>query len=514
MDEPLSNLDAKLRVGMRASLAQLHQQLGVTTVYVTHDQVEAMTLGQRVAVMRDGHILQVDTPQTLYEQPMRPVRRRVHRLAGDEPRRGDASTATRSSSVSSAIPLDRGDGDRCDRAARVILGIRPETFEDAAFASPELPTIDVEVVVLEELGSDAHVFFRVDATRIAAERSMRRRTTATDLVDRSRLASQRAGRSANDGACRGSDSPRGRSRRGSTSSTPRRAHHSCAWPWRSRSSRLPRSRAEPASWSLTSTGGSVTMLRVTKQAATRDLVLDLIEQLAVGDAIPSERQLSADFGVSRLTVRAALDDLVREGYLVRRHGSGTFVSEPKIAQELTMTSFTDDMRQPRAAAGERDARSPGRAGRRASRPAPPRLAFGARARRGPAQARRRREHGDRDRAHPSRRTCPDSPHAISRSVSFYELLRDRYGIVVVGGEQTIEPTVTDEDESTRARRAAPLAGVSLRARDALGGRGDRRVRRVDLPRRPVPPRDVAVDSAGATARRAVDGATSGRVSLG
>ena len=76
------------------------------------------------------------------------------------------------------------------------------------------------------------------------------------------------------------------------------------------------------------------MAAVTKQAATRDLVLDLIEQLSVGDSIPSERQLSADFGVSRLTVRAALDDLVREGHLVRRHGSGTFVSEPKIAQEL------------------------------------------------------------------------------------------------------------------------------------------------------------------------------------
>src|SRR5262245_56613169 len=86
------------------------------------------------------------------------------------------------------------------------------------------------------------------------------------------------------------------------------------------------------------------MARVTKQAETRDLVLDLIEDLAVGEAIPSERQLSADFRVSRLTVRAALDDLVREGYLLRRHGSGTFVSEPKIAQELTMTSFTDDMR--------------------------------------------------------------------------------------------------------------------------------------------------------------------------
>jgi GntR family transcriptional regulator len=84
---------------------------------------------------------------------------------------------------------------------------------------------------------------------------------------------------------------------------------------------------------------------VTKQSETRDRVLDLIEQLGVGEAIPSERQLSSDLGVSRLTVRAALDDLVREGYLIRRRGSGTFVSEPKIAQELTLTSFTDDMKR-------------------------------------------------------------------------------------------------------------------------------------------------------------------------
>ena len=69
MDEPLSNLDAKLRVGMRASLAQLHARLGVTTVYVTHDQTEAMTLGQRVAVMRDGRLVQVDEPQRLYAEP-------------------------------------------------------------------------------------------------------------------------------------------------------------------------------------------------------------------------------------------------------------------------------------------------------------------------------------------------------------------------------------------------------------------------------------------------------------
>ena len=83
----------------------------------------------------------------------------------------------------------------------------------------------------------------------------------------------------------------------------------------------------------------------TKQSEVRNRVLDLIEQLGVGDAIPSERQLTSELGVSRLTVRAALDELVREGMLIRRHGSGTFVSEPKIAQELTMTSFTEDMRR-------------------------------------------------------------------------------------------------------------------------------------------------------------------------
>src|SRR5260221_2304614 len=85
--------------------------------------------------------------------------------------------------------------------------------------------------------------------------------------------------------------------------------------------------------------------KVTKQSHTRQQVLDLIEQLGVRNAIASERQLSADLGVSRLTVRAALDDLAREGYVVRRRGSGTYVQQPKIAQELTMTSFSEDMRR-------------------------------------------------------------------------------------------------------------------------------------------------------------------------
>src|SRR6266481_5724361 len=93
--------------------------------------------------------------------------------------------------------------------------------------------------------------------------------------------------------------------------------------------------------------------KVTKQSHTRQQVFDLIQQLGVGTAIPSERQLSADLGVSRLTVRAALDDLAREGYLSRRRGSGTYVQHPKISQELTMTSFSEDMRRRGMAPGSR-----------------------------------------------------------------------------------------------------------------------------------------------------------------
>jgi len=162
LDEPLSNLDAKLRVGMRASLAQLHQRLGVTTVYVTHDQTEAMTLGQRVAVMRDGHILQCDRPQVLYARPNNlfiaafigsPAMNLVEAtVEGDAVRFGQYR-----------IPLATP-----PTADRVVLGIRPESFEDAAFA-PGRPTIQVRVEVLEELGSDAHVFFQVDAPPMTAE---------------------------------------------------------------------------------------------------------------------------------------------------------------------------------------------------------------------------------------------------------------------------------------------------------------------------------------------------------
>jgi multiple sugar transport system ATP-binding protein len=162
LDEPLSNLDAKLRVGMRASLAQLHQRLGITTVYVTHDQTEAMTLGQRVAVMRDGHILQVDSPQALYARPRNLF---IAAFIGSpamnlvEATIADGEVAFGQYRVPLATPHEPG---------RVVLGIRPESFEDAAFA-PGLPTISVTVEVLEDLGSDAHAFFHVDAPPVTAE---------------------------------------------------------------------------------------------------------------------------------------------------------------------------------------------------------------------------------------------------------------------------------------------------------------------------------------------------------
>jgi GntR family transcriptional regulator len=198
---------------------------------------------------------------------------------------------------------------------------------------------------------------------------------------------------------------------------------------------------------------------MTKQSETRDQVLDLIEQLQVGDAIPSERQLSTDLGVSRLTVRAALDDLSREGYLVRRRGAGTFVSEPKIAQELTMTSFTDDMRR--------------RGLRPASRTLDLRVApAGARLGRilhvSPSEpivvaSRLRLADGETmaiETLHVRERHVPGLTAADLEEQSFYELLRDRYGIVIVGGTQTIEPTVTDGEES--AALGVPLHSPAFR----------------------------------------------------
>jgi GntR family transcriptional regulator len=185
--------------------------------------------------------------------------------------------------------------------------------------------------------------------------------------------------------------------------------------------------------------------KVTKQSTTRQQVLDLIEQLGVGNAIPSERQLSADLGVSRLTVRAALDDLAREGFVVRRRGSGTYVQQPKIAQELTMTSFSEDMRRRGMTPGSRTLSMTAiLAGARLGRllhvsPSEQILVF----------KRLRLADGETmaiETLHIPEQLVPGlTPKAMGGS--FYELLEERYGIVIAGGSQSIEPTVTNEEES-------------------------------------------------------------------
>jgi multiple sugar transport system ATP-binding protein len=161
MDEPLSNLDAKLRVSMRAQLASLHARLATTTVYVTHDQVEAMTLGRRVAVMRDGRILQVDTPQKLYANP---VNLYVAAFIGS-PAMNLVEASVSDDAIEFAgfrIPL-APENHPLGAPARVVVGIRPEAFEDAALADGSLPQVEVAVDVVEDLGPDTHVLFPIDA---------------------------------------------------------------------------------------------------------------------------------------------------------------------------------------------------------------------------------------------------------------------------------------------------------------------------------------------------------------
>ena len=186
---------------------------------------------------------------------------------------------------------------------------------------------------------------------------------------------------------------------------------------------------------------------MTKQSDARERVRDLIEQLSVGDAIPSERQLCLDLGVSRLTVRAALDELVREGHLVRRRGAGTFVSEPKIAQELTMSSFTDEIRARGMTPGSRTLEL---------RVVPAGARLGRVLHVSPSErvvVAKRLRLADRDplaieTLHVRESLIPGLSAGDLEDGSFYELLRERYGIVIVGGQQTIEPTVTNEEEST------------------------------------------------------------------
>ena len=175
MDEPLSNLDAKLRVQMRAELGQLHSQLETTTLYVTHDQVEAMTMGDRVAVIRKGILQQINTPREIYLYPKNIF---VAGFIGSPSMNFVYATV---SSSSKGIVLKFGEDEILSKDApeslndyegqQIVLGIRPEAFEDSVYANKEefSEEINIEVSLLEQLGSDTYIHFYKDINPVQTE---------------------------------------------------------------------------------------------------------------------------------------------------------------------------------------------------------------------------------------------------------------------------------------------------------------------------------------------------------
>ena len=162
MDEPLSNLDAKLRVTMRGELTNLHQRLGVTTIYVTHDQVEAMTLGERVAVLDEGLIQQVDQPQNLYRNPANVF---VATFIGSPSMNVAAATVSDGQLAFGQfrLPMDRELATRIGARDDVIVGIRPEAFRLSQTSETGSSTLEIDVMAVENLGTETHVFFGVNS---------------------------------------------------------------------------------------------------------------------------------------------------------------------------------------------------------------------------------------------------------------------------------------------------------------------------------------------------------------
>ena len=176
MDEPLSNLDAKLRVQMRAELGQLHTQLQTTTLYVTHDQVEAMTMGDRVAVIRKGELQQIDTPREIYLNPRNIF---VAGFIGSPSMNFVyANIGVKNSSIQLSFGNDQIDynGEKLDELKafenkEIVMGIRPEAFEDGNYANESefSQSIKVSVSLLEQLGSDSYIHFYKDIKPVQTE---------------------------------------------------------------------------------------------------------------------------------------------------------------------------------------------------------------------------------------------------------------------------------------------------------------------------------------------------------
>jgi multiple sugar transport system ATP-binding protein len=179
MDEPLSNLDAKMRVQTRGEIARIQQRLGVTTIYVTHDQVEAMTMGTRVAVMKKGVLQQVDTPQFIYDNPANLF---VAGFIGSPPMNLCEGTITRNESgtwvnlgdqkllLDPELVSSRSGLESALDGRTVVVGVRPEDMEDASFtAAPPERTLKSKVDITEALGSELMVHFGIDAPQIFSD---------------------------------------------------------------------------------------------------------------------------------------------------------------------------------------------------------------------------------------------------------------------------------------------------------------------------------------------------------
>jgi multiple sugar transport system ATP-binding protein len=205
MDEPLSNLDAKLRVQMRSEISRIQDEIGVTTLYVTHDQVEAMTMGDRVAVIRKGVLQQVDTPQFLYDHPQNLfvagfIGSPAMNMVEADLVQADGSAAVEFGGLSLEVPeevlAERPDL-RGYAGKRVVLGLRPEDMEDATLVS-EIPSsrrIRATVHLREALGADVLVHFAISAPPVLTEDA---RELATDVGQEALLAAEaraRAGQS-------------------------------------------------------------------------------------------------------------------------------------------------------------------------------------------------------------------------------------------------------------------------------------------------------------------------------
>jgi multiple sugar transport system ATP-binding protein len=202
MDEPLSNLDAKLRVQMRAEIARIQSDLGVTTIYVTHDQTEAMTMGDRVVVMRNGFLQQIATPNELYDRPrnlfvaefigspaMNLVVAQVERVDGElwaafGPHRLCLEPAT----------LEKHPGVSDYESRQVVLGIRPEDMEDAAVVRESRPGRVISVVceIREDMGSEVYAHFNVPADTVATREVVEARVAERAEDEQARIAAERA----------------------------------------------------------------------------------------------------------------------------------------------------------------------------------------------------------------------------------------------------------------------------------------------------------------------------------